>query len=98
MNDTATQTDTRARRTKRRHRSPHGLGLFVTDTELYEMLGVPPDVAKPVIADMDRRHAMTRFPQKNKLWGDRRYRPAIEAWLEQNHGLKMDASRNRRAS
>lgn len=86
-----------ARRTERRHRSPHGPGLFITDGELIDLLGVPPDVARPVLAEMDRKHAQYRFPQKQPMWGDRRYRPAIEAWLEQHHGLKIDAP-HRRAS
>lgn len=84
---------TMERKTERRHRAKAGLGLFITDTELIELLGVPPDVARPVLATMDRCPSQYNFPPKLKVWGDRRYRPAVEQWLMVKHGFKMNASR-----
>lgn len=79
------------RKTGRRARSPHGPGLFVTDGELYDLLGVPRDLARATIDDFDRHPGQYRFPQKQKAWGDRRYYPAVQAWLEHHHGFKMPA-------
>lgn len=92
MTDTLT-TD----KPKRAHRSPHGPGLYVTDLELIELLGVPPHIGSQAIEmlDRDRRSA---FPPKQKLWGNRRYLPAVRAWLDANNGLKMDLPEKRRAS
>lgn len=77
---------------KRRHRSPHGLGAFVTDAELIEYLGVPYKTASEAIMVLDRDPA-SGFPKKQKLWGDRRYLPAVEAWLDRKNGLNVDSSR-----
>lgn len=93
MTDTLTRPD----KPKRAHRSPHGPGLYVTDLELIELLGVPERVASQAIEilDLDRRSG---FPPKQKLWGNRRYLPAVRAWLDRNNGLKMDLPEKRRAS
>lgn len=91
-------TENRERKSARRHRSPNGPGLFITDGELVEMLGVPPDVARQEIAMLDRRASTNGFPQKQKQWGDRRYLPAVKAWLDQHYMLKMTPQPNRRAS
>jgi hypothetical protein len=57
------------------------MGIFVTDQELYELLGVPADTARRAIRMLD---ADTRqgFPAKQKLWGNRRYGPAVKAWFD----------------
>lgn len=73
-------------RPKRRHRAPNGPGLYVTDRELIEILGIPPATAKPVLAMLDRDRSKG-FPPKQKLWGDRRYWPAVEDWLNKTNGL-----------
>jgi hypothetical protein len=80
---------------KRRHRSPHGPGWFVTDQELIECMGVPPDTARNVLAELDR-DTLKNFPRKQKLWGDRRYLPAVQAWFERIYGLKLDPQRRDR--
>ena len=71
---------------KRRHRPRTGMGVYVTDQELIEYLGVPAKTAREAIQEMEK-HA--GFPKKQKLWGDRRYLPAVEAWLARHNGLKM---------
>jgi hypothetical protein len=79
-------------KTVRRHRSPHGVGLYVTDAELIEYLGVPYKTACVAIAALDRDRSQN-FPQKQKLWGDRRYLPAVQAWLDRKNGLTVASSR-----
>ncbi len=60
--------------------------LYVTDAELIRRLGVPPRVAKPAIRFLEEKQG---FPKKQKMWGDRRYWPAIEAYLAKHNGLTM---------
>jgi hypothetical protein len=79
---------------KRRHRPRTGMGLFVTDQELVEILGVPADTARDVIAALDK-DGSSGFPKKQKTWGDRRYLPAVEQWLDAAYGLKMAAQLRR---
>lgn len=98
MTETPATSDRRERKTKRRHRSPNGPGLFITDAELVELLGVPPDIAKQYIAELDRRGATMGFPPKQKQWGDRRYLPAVKAWLDQHYMAKVAAPPIRRVS
>ena len=54
--------------------------LFVTDAELVAALGVPEAQASEAIRMLDAKKG-TGFPKKNPLWGNRRYLPAVEAWL-----------------
>lgn len=71
------------------HRRVRRGGLFVNDAELIERLGVPEKMARAAIRslDMDRRSG---FPKKQAIWGDRRYWPAVEKWLEKTGGLPQD--------
>lgn len=64
--------------------------LFITDAELIRRLGVPERVARPVINELERKPG---FPRKLKLWGDRRYWPAVEAYLNRTYGLHTDDRR-----
>jgi hypothetical protein len=66
---------------QRRKRSRKRGGLFITDTELIELLGVPVKEARVTIRGLDR-DPRSGFPKKQKLWGNRRYFPAVEAWLD----------------
>lgn len=66
--------------------------LYVTDAELYRRLGLPREVAKPVIEHLEAKGG---FPQKQKLWGGRRYWPAVKAYLDRMNGLTMDAPSRR---
>lgn len=79
-------------KTKRRRRSPHGPGLFVTDTELVEMLGIPRRQAMAMLQALDENGGRKYgFPQKQAVCGDRRFLPAVTAYFEQRYGLKMHA-------
>jgi hypothetical protein len=72
---------------------PHGT-LYVDDDELIRRLGVPKKEAKAALQmlDDDRR---TGFPPKQKLWGDRRYWPAVKAYFDREYGLKIPAPQPR---
>jgi len=61
------------------------MGLFVTDQELAEYLGVPYDTVRPVLAELDR-DTRQGFPKKIGIWGGRRYLPAVQAWLDSRYG------------
>ena len=87
MSDTLTHTE-RKPRTKTRG------GLFVTDTELIEKLKVPARTARQAL-EMLNKDGRTGFPPKQKLWGDRRYWPAVEQWLTANSGLILAPSPRR---
>lgn len=67
--------------------------LFVTDAELIRRLGVPEKHARRVIRELDTKRR--GFPQKQKLWGNRRYWPDVKAYLDATCGLKMGVSRRR---
>jgi hypothetical protein len=55
--------------------------LFVTDAEMIRRLGVPEKIARDAIRMLDRDPS-SRFPQKQALWGDRRYWPAVVDYLD----------------
>ena len=59
--------------------------LWLTDAELYRWLGLPREVAQPVITQLEAKNG---FPKKQKLWGDRRYKPAVRAYLDRLYGAQ----------
>lgn len=68
--------------------------LFVTDAELIRRLGVPEATGRAALYMLDRERR-SGFPPKQKLWGDRRYWPAVKAWLDRTGGLTLDTSPQR---
>lgn len=78
-----------ATKEKRRHRSPNGPGLFVTDQELIEILGVPERDARLALESLDQ-NPTSGFPQKDALWGNRRYLPAVREYLDKTHRLLIN--------
>jgi hypothetical protein len=81
MTDTLSHTDTRET-------------LWITDAELIRRLGVPEKIARQTLQMLDRDRS-NGFPQKSAIWGDRRYWPAVKAWLDRTNGLRMDAPTRR---
>lgn len=73
-----------------RSRAPYA--LYVTDAEMIRRMGVPEKIARVAIYKMDRDKS--GFPQKDKLFGNRRYWPAVRAYLDRRNGLGTDAYRN----
>jgi hypothetical protein len=67
-------------------RRPPEPGLYVTDAELIRRMGVPEKIAREAIRALDANRA-SGFPQKQKLFGDRRYYPACVAWFDKTSGL-----------
>jgi hypothetical protein len=60
--------------------------LFVTDAELIRRIGVPEKIARHTIRYLDNNPKLG-FPQKQRLWGSRRYWPAVRAYLDKTSGL-----------
>jgi hypothetical protein len=69
--------------------------LYLLDSELIRRLGVPEKIGRAVLATFDREKHRG-FPQKQKLWGGRRYWPAVKAFLDRSSGLTLDASPQRK--
>jgi hypothetical protein len=61
--------------------------LYITDAELIRWLGVPEKVARRAIRVLDANHRQSGFPQKQAIWGDRRYKPALQAYFDAHGGL-----------
>lgn len=60
--------------------------LWVTDAELIRRMGAPEKVAREALRMLDR-DPRSGFPKKQKLWGDRRYWPAVRRYLDKTAGL-----------
>src|ERR1700752_640741 len=59
--------------------------LFITDAELTRRIGVPEKIARAAIHALDRDDKGSGFPQKQALWGNRRYWPAVRAWFDRQY-------------
>jgi hypothetical protein len=68
--------------------------LFVTDAEVIRRMGVPEKLGYAALRSLDLDRS-SGFPQKKKLWGDRRYWPAVKAYLDRTNGLRMGAPTGR---
>lgn len=71
--------------------------LYVTDAEMIRRMGVPEKIARAAIQSLDA-NPRSGFPQKQGIWGDRRYWPAVKAYLDATSGLTIDASLPQRGS
>jgi len=61
-------------------------GLYVTDAEIVERLNVPENIAYAAIHSLDA-NKVSGFPQKQALFGNRRYWPAVQRWFDKFNGL-----------
>jgi hypothetical protein len=66
--------------------------LFVTDAELSRRLGVLEKVAYAAIHVLDHTRD-SGLPQKQALWGSRRYRPAVRQWFDRRYGVSQGRAR-----
>jgi hypothetical protein len=82
------------RKTANRHRAKNGMGVYVTDLELIEYLGLPEDQGRAALKALDQNRA-SNFPRKQPFWGDRRYLPAVQKWLDAANNVKMDDPKRR---
>lgn len=67
--------------------------LWVTDAELIRRMGVPEQQAREALRMLDAKPS--GFPKKQKLWGDRRYWPAVEAYFNRLYGVNVDDPQRR---
>lgn len=72
------------------------IDLYVTDAQMIRKLNIPEKVIRPVIAMLDAQHEANRFPQKDPLFGGRRYWPLVKAWFDEYNRLNMQAPPQRR--
>ncbi|NTF62097.1 winged helix-turn-helix domain-containing protein [Agrobacterium rhizogenes] len=62
--------------------------LFVTDAQCAERLGLTTEQFKIVLPAATK----SGFPMKDPLFADRRYWPAVRAWLDHRYGLGADGA------
>jgi hypothetical protein len=67
--------------------------LWVSDAELIRRMGVPYKQASETLRVLDEKPS--GFPRKQKLWGDRRYWPAVKAYFDRLYGGSIDAPKQR---
>lgn len=68
--------------------------LYITDAELIRRMGVPEKIARATIRSFDN-NPIAGFPPKQPLFGDRRYWPAVKAYLDRLNKVH-DAPENRK--
>jgi hypothetical protein len=68
--------------TSRKVEAPH-IGLFVTDAEIIRRLGVSEKTGYIAIRHLDR--SGLGFPEKQKIWGNKRYWPAAREWFDRQY-------------
>ncbi len=56
-------------------------GLFVSDVELYRRLGVGPRTGRIAVRSLQHNG----FPPKDPLFGNKRYWPAVRAFLDDRY-------------
>ncbi|EMS96971.1 hypothetical protein H009_14643 [Agrobacterium tumefaciens str. Cherry 2E-2-2] len=60
--------------------------LFVTEAQCAERLGLSLDQFKTAIISAE----VEGFPKKDTVFADRRYWPAVRAWLDNRYGLRAE--------
>lgn len=61
--------------------------LYKTEAEIAGLVGLSTDDWKHVADVLEKRG----LPRKMSLFGNRRYWPAVKAWLDRDNGLMQDA-------
>lgn len=61
--------------------------VWISDAELIRRLGVPEKIMRANLRDLDKPGS--GFPRKQKLYGNRRYWPAVQAYFDQLYGHKL---------
>lgn len=64
--------------------------LWLTDAELIRRMGAPEKIARAALRDLDKTGS--GFPKKQKVWGDRRYWPAVQAYFDRVYGAQPQRS------
>ena len=63
--------------------------LYLTDGQIAERIGVPTEDFKDMTSVLER----AGFPSKDPLFNDKRYWPAIQAFLDKRNGLASSFTR-----
>src|SRR5664279_3112811 len=58
--------------------------LFISDAEMYRRIGVSEKIGRVAVRELEKRQI---FPPKDPLFGNKRYWPAIRAFLNARAGL-----------
>jgi hypothetical protein len=66
------------------HRSTLAPVLFVTDAEMLRRIGISEKIGRIAIRELEKRLA---FPAKDPLFGNKRYWPAVRAFLDARSGV-----------
>lgn len=67
--------------------------LWVLDSELIRLMNMPEKRARMILRALDAQRS--GFPQKQKLWGDRRYLPAVRAYFDSHYGSTLTQPQRR---
>lgn len=67
-------------------------GLWVTDAEIIRRLGVSEKTGYAAIHRLER--SGMGFPEKQKVWGKKRWWPAVRDFMEAHYGFKSAPSNN----
>lgn len=71
--------------------APREPTLWVTDAELIRRLGVPEKIAYSTLRRLDAAPNLG-FPQKQAMWGNRRFWPGVKAYFHEHYGVKSRSS------
>lgn len=63
------------------------LGLYVSDEQLCDLLGVGKDKGRIAFQELE----IQGFPRKDKLFANKRYFPAVKAFLDDRNGLGRES-------
>lgn len=61
--------------------------LFVTDAELIRQLGVGEKTGRKALLNFEKQGLI---PRRDEAFGNKRYWPAVKAFLDRRSGLKVD--------
>lgn len=68
--------------------------LWVNDAELIRWMGMPEKQGYETLRMLEAKG--NGFPRKQKLWGDRRYKPAVKAYFDKLYGVSTPQRSERR--
>lgn len=70
--------------------------LWITDAELIRRAGVPEKIMRQNLIEFDAKPNLG-FPQKSKVFGSRRYWPAVKAYFDKINRLNPPQEQRRSA-
>ena len=71
-------------------KSSENNGLWVADAEIIRRLGVSEKTGYAAIHRLE--NSSLGFPEKSKVWGNKRYWPAVKDFFDREYGLKSSGS------